>query len=116
MGILRLRNEKNSFYTLSDNMINLGNSFFIIEVGSIPEAPKQIPGTDFLAVMCREMLKMIHFNLFMHFEYLLQPLNTLLQRKKILFGRIDTNGYYNLVKKWQCPLYKINVAYGYRVK
>ena len=69
-----LRNKKNRLYAVSYNVVELRNGFFVIKIGGIAQSAQQEARTNAVAVMRGEVFEVVHFYLWVFFEYFPQPL------------------------------------------
>lgn len=107
---LRLGNQKHGFDPVADDMVELGNGFFIIEIGGIAQAAQEVAGADTLTVMRRQVLKGIDADLRVFGKNLPQPFHALFQREQVFFGGIDTHCDNNFVEEGQGAPYQIHMA------
>ena len=97
-------------------MVELGNRFFVIEIGGIAEAAQEVAGTDAFAVVGSQVFKLIYLDGGIPRKHLTQPFEALVERKEIFFGRIDPDSDDDFVEQRQSPFHQINMTDGDRVK
>lgn len=102
---LRLRDQENGFDSISHDMIELGNRFFVIKIGGIAQAAQQKPCANALAVMRGKVFELIDTNTRVFGKNLPEPFQALFMGEKVFFGRINPNGDNNLIEKGQCPFH-----------
>src|SRR5690242_6088387 len=103
MRKFRSTDQEKRFDLVTDDVIELENGFFIIEIGRIAQAPDQEPGTYLFTVMGSQSFKNIHPDARFAFEYLFDPLPSLLDGKQGLLLRIDPDGNGDFIKQGERP-------------
>jgi hypothetical protein len=116
VGVSRLTNQKNGFYPLPNDVIQLGNRLFVIKIRGIPQAAQQIARTNLPGLVCREAGEMPHFHLGLIFEDLPEPIQPFLQGKKVLFLAVDANSDNDFIVKRQGSLNQVDMTNGDRVE
>ncbi len=105
-----LGNQKNGLDAVAHDVIDLGNRFFVVEIGGVPQAAQQIVCANFFAIMGSQVFKTVHLDFWVFFENLPNPLQSLVERKKVFFRRIDADSNDYFIKKWQRTHDQIDMA------
>lgn len=111
-----LRNQENRLDAVADDVIELGNGFFVVEIGGIAEAAQEVARADAFAVIGGEVFKIVNFHAGVFGENLAQPFEALVEREKVFFDGIDADGDDDFVEQRQGTFHQINVAEGDGVK
>ena len=98
MRKLRAADQKHGLYILSNNMIELTDGLFIVEIGSITKASQEKMSIYFFAIMNRKPFKNIHLDSGFIFKNILNPPPTVIDGEKRLLLGIDSYGHDDLIK------------------
>ena len=110
MGKFGLRDQKNGVDSAPDNVVELGNGFFIVKIRSVSQTTQQVARANAQAIVRRQVFKVIYPYLGISGKYLSQPFQPLIQGKQVFFCGVDTYCHYYLVEQWERPFDQVYMA------
>ena len=98
MGVARLCDQEDRLDAAAHNVIELGDGFFVVEIGGVPQATQQVGSTDLLAIMRRQALESVDPYPGFVSKNRAQPMQALFEGKQIVLLGIFSDGDDDLIE------------------
>lgn len=108
----RLADQKDRLQAITNDVVELGDGLFVVEIAGVAQATQQVLGTNLVTKMRREALKAGNFHLGLIPENGFEPRQALFQRKEVRLLAVDTNGNDDFIEKGYCSADQLGVAGG----